>query len=63
MINNVNAYLYDAAGKELRHFKKKDMEDQPVFDGSSFVTDERVKVGIYIPIPIPIQLNLKKRMK
>jgi len=45
IINYVNGYLYDAAGKELRHFKKKDMEDQPEFDGSSFVNDERVKVA------------------
>jgi transglutaminase-like putative cysteine protease len=45
IINNVNGYLYDATGKEVRHFKKKDMEDQPLYDGSSFVNDERVKVG------------------
>jgi transglutaminase-like putative cysteine protease len=44
-INSVTGYLYDAAGKELRHFKKKDMEDHPVNDGSSFVSDERFKVG------------------
>jgi hypothetical protein len=44
-INSVNAALYDASGKEIRHFKKKDMEDQPVYDGSSFVNDERFKVG------------------
>jgi hypothetical protein len=44
-INSVNAALYDASGKELRHFKKRDMEDQPVYDGSSFVNDERFKVG------------------
>jgi hypothetical protein len=42
-INNVNGYLYDAAGKEQKHFKKKDMEDLPAYDGSSFVNDERVK--------------------
>jgi hypothetical protein len=41
-INNVNGYLYDAAGKEQKHFKKKDMEDRPAYDGS-FVNDERIK--------------------
>ncbi len=45
IINYVNGYLYDAAGKEIRHFKKKDMEDHPGYDGSSFVNDERVKVS------------------
>jgi hypothetical protein len=43
IINNVNGYLYDAAGKEQKHFKKKDMEDRPAYDGSSFVNDERIK--------------------
>lgn len=42
IINNVNGYLYDAAGKEQKHFKKKDMEDMPAYDGS-FVNDERIK--------------------
>jgi hypothetical protein len=44
IINSVNGYLYDAAGKEQRHFKKKDMEDRPVYD-ESFVNDERLKVA------------------
>jgi hypothetical protein len=44
-INSVNATLYDAAGKEQKHFKKKDMQDEPAYDGSSFVNDERVKEG------------------
>jgi hypothetical protein len=45
IINSVSGYLYDASGKELRHFKKKDMEDQPAYDGASFVNDERMKVA------------------
>jgi len=45
LINNVTGYLYDASGKEIMHFKKKDMQDQPFNDGSSFVNDERLKVG------------------
>jgi len=50
LINSINAYLYDANGKEIRHFKKKDMEDFPYEDG-------------FFPITgIPIQLNLTKRM-
>jgi hypothetical protein len=47
IINSVNAYLYDANGKEIRHFKKKDMEDHPAFDGSSFVNDERYLLGSF----------------
>src|SRR3982751_4079622 len=45
LINSINAYLYDASGKEIRHFKKKEMEDLPYEDGVSFVNDERIKKG------------------
>jgi hypothetical protein len=44
-INYVNAELYDAGGRELKRFKKKDMEDHPFDDGSSFVSDARYKQG------------------
>jgi transglutaminase-like putative cysteine protease len=44
-INSISGYLYDAGGKEIKHFKKKDMEDHPYEDGSSFVNDERYKKG------------------
>ncbi|HZZ76044.1 MAG TPA: DUF3857 domain-containing protein, partial [Puia sp.] len=46
-INNIGGYLYDASGKEIRHFKKKDMEDFPYEDGVSFVNDERIKRGSF----------------
>ncbi len=42
IVNNVSGYLYDAAGKEQKHFRKKDMMDRPAYDGS-FVNDERIK--------------------
>jgi hypothetical protein len=41
-INYVNGTLYDAQGKELNHFKKKDMSDF-TNEGEAFVSDERVK--------------------
>ena len=44
-INSISGTLYDASGREVRHFKKKDMEDRPLFDGSSFVNDLRRKVA------------------
>ena len=47
LISSINAYLYDASGKEIRHFKKKDMDDFPYEDGVSFVNDERIKRGIF----------------
>jgi transglutaminase-like putative cysteine protease len=45
LINNINAFLYDAGGKEIRHYKKKDMEDLPYEDGITFVNDDRIKLG------------------
>ena len=60
IINYVNAYLYDASGKELRHFKKKDMEDQPAYDGSSFVNDERSKSAVYIPYSYPYTVEFEE---
>jgi hypothetical protein len=44
-VNYVNGYLYDATGKEVRHLKKKDLEDLPMYDGASLVNDERVKIA------------------
>jgi hypothetical protein len=44
VINYVNGTLYNGEGKELRHFKKKDMLDIPR-DGEAFVSDDRMKGG------------------
>lgn len=42
-INSVSGMLYDAMGKELKHVKKKDMEDKAAYDGFSLMEDERYK--------------------
>jgi hypothetical protein len=42
-INSVSGTLYDAMGKELKHVKKKDMEDKAAYDGFSLMWDERYK--------------------
>ena len=60
IINSVNAYMYDRDGKELRHFKKKDMEDRPAFDGSSFVNDERYKVGSFYSHNYPYTVDFEE---
>jgi hypothetical protein len=60
ILNSVNAYMYDANGKELRHFKKKDMEDHPAFDGSSFVNDERYKVGSFYSHTYPYTVDFEE---
>jgi Domain of Unknown Function with PDB structure (DUF3857)/Transglutaminase-like superfamily len=42
-INSFSGTLYDAIGKELKHAKKKDMEDRAVSDGFSLMIDDRYK--------------------
>jgi hypothetical protein len=60
IINSVSAYMYDAMGKEIRHFKKKDMEDQPAYDGSSFVNDERLKSGSFYSHSYPFTVDFEE---
>src|ERR1700681_4031784 len=43
-INYVDGTLYNSSGKELKHFKKKDMSDF-ARDGEAFVSDDRMKVS------------------
>ena len=42
-LNEVTGNLFDAAGKKIASFKKKDLEDVPEEDGFSFVTSTRFK--------------------
>jgi len=43
-INYINATLYDALGKEIKHVKKKDMQDMSGNSESSLMDDSRYKV-------------------
>jgi hypothetical protein len=42
-INWIDGILYDANGKEVKHVKKKDMEDRSYTDGFSLAIDDRYK--------------------
>jgi hypothetical protein len=42
-INYVNMYLYDIMGKELKHIKKKDMEDKSAVSEINLMDDNRYK--------------------
>jgi Domain of Unknown Function with PDB structure (DUF3857)/Transglutaminase-like superfamily len=42
-INYVDGILFNSSGKELKHFKKKDMSDV-ARDGDAFVSDDRMKI-------------------
>jgi hypothetical protein len=42
-INSINGALYDASGKEIKRFKKKDMEDRSYVSEEELMDDERYK--------------------
>jgi len=42
-INSVTGVLYSSSGKEMKRLKKKDWQDQSVYDGMSIANDIRVK--------------------
>ncbi len=44
-IDNVSAILYNAFGKEVKHYKEKDMQDRSGEDDESLITDTRYKVN------------------
>jgi hypothetical protein len=60
-INSVTGTLYNAANKEIQHFKKKDMQDQAAFDGSSFVSDERIKKDEFVDHSYPYTVSFEEQ--
>ena len=42
-IDDISGNLYDAFGKKIKSVKKKEITDKAVYDGMSFVTDNRIK--------------------
>ncbi len=59
-INYVNAVLYDANGKELKHFRKKDMQDLALEDGESLVNDARYKTGSFSNHSYPYTVDFEE---
>lgn len=52
-ISNVEVYVYDATGKEIEHFKKRDFTDRGLVDGISFYNDSRTLILHYTPTTYP----------
>ena len=42
-LENISGHLYDAAGKEIKSVKKKDIADYSAFDNVSLISDNRIK--------------------
>ncbi|MBT0606655.1 DUF3857 domain-containing protein [Aequorivita echinoideorum] len=52
-IKNIEVFVYDANGKELEHFKKRDFKDVSRGDGISIYNDDRVLYLDYTPTTYP----------
>lgn len=55
-VRSIEATIYDTAGTELKHIRRKDFKDQSTFDGISIANDDRVIFLDYIPIQYPFTI-------
>ncbi len=56
-IKKLEATIYNALGKEIKKYKKKDFNDRSVYDGSSLAEDGRIKYFEYTPVSYPYTLS------
>ncbi|MBS1558453.1 MAG: DUF3857 domain-containing transglutaminase family protein [Bacteroidetes bacterium] len=62
-ITDINAYVYDANGKQIKRLKKNEIYDQAAYDGVSLFSDHRLKhinltQAVY-PYTIAIEYEIK----
>ncbi len=62
-IRNLEAVVYDADGKEIKKYKKKDFIDQSAYDGFSLARDDRVKYIKYTPTSYPYTLAFESEVE
>ncbi|PVW17094.1 DUF3857 domain-containing protein [Marixanthomonas spongiae] len=55
-VKDIEAWVYDAMGNELEHFKKRDFKDISASDGISIYNDDRVLYLDYTPTTYPYTL-------
>ncbi|MFN3753235.1 DUF3857 domain-containing protein [Flavobacterium sp.] len=55
-VSKIEATAYDASGKELKTYKKKDFKDQSATDDGSIFSDNRVLYLDYTPITYPFTM-------
>ncbi len=52
-VKKIEAYIYDALGNEIAHYKKRDFKDVSAADGFSLYSDNRVLFLDYTPTTYP----------
>ncbi|MEO1012081.1 MAG: DUF3857 domain-containing protein [Bacteroidota bacterium] len=56
-VKHIEAYVYNATGKEIKHIKKRDFQDVSVADGFSLYRDDRLLTYAYTPIQYPYTME------
>jgi len=62
-INKIEAYVYDASGNELEHFKKRDFKDVSAVDNISVFTDDRALYLNYTPTVYPYIIEFNSEIQ
>lgn len=62
-ITKLNAFIYDAFGKQIKKYKEKDFLDVSAVDGGTLYSDARVKYIDYKPISYPYTLVFESTYK
>lgn len=62
-ISRIEATAYDASGKELKSFRKKDFRDVSVADGISIFNDNRALYLDYTPISYPFTMVFESQVE
>jgi len=57
-INKAEVSIYDASGKEIKKYKKKDFREKSAADGFSLYTDDKILFLDYTPINYPYTFEL-----
>ncbi|WP_103072434.1 DUF3857 domain-containing protein [Aquimarina sediminis] len=62
-IKKLEATVYDAFGKEVKKYKKKDFNDRSVSDGISLMNDDRIKYFEHVPLNYPYTLAFESEVE
>ncbi len=62
-IKKLQVIVYDASGKEIKNYKKKDFIDRSVYDGISLMNDNRVKLLDYTPVSYPYTMAFESEVQ
>ncbi|TSE09955.1 DUF3857 domain-containing protein [Aquimarina algiphila] len=62
-IRKLEAVIYNALGKEIKKYKKKDFQDRSAVSGGSLMEDTRIKYFEYTPISYPYTLTFESEIE